>query len=110
MGKRTNQQFVCIPHARFIDMLIYKAKLVGIQAMVTEESYTSKCSFLDNEPLGQREQYLGKRVKRGLFCSASGKTINADVNGAYNIVRKVAPDAFRQGSRGCVVHPTRLAV
>jgi putative transposase len=110
MGKRNNQQFVCIPHARFIDMLTYKAQLVGIAVLVTEESYTSKCSFLDREPIGKHERYMGKRVKRGLFRACSGQHINADVNGSYNIVRKVVPDAFGQRDRGCVVHPTRLAV
>jgi putative transposase len=108
MGKRTNQQFVCIPHARFINMLTYKAKLVGIAVMVTEESYTSKCSFLDNEPIGKHEVYAGKRVKRGLFRASTGQHIHADVNGSYNIVRKVVPDAFGQRDRGCVVHPVRL--
>jgi putative transposase len=110
IGKRTNQQFVCIPHARFIDMLTYKAQLVGIAVIVTEESYTSKCSFLDREPIGKHEVYAGRRVKRGLFRASTGHYINADVNGSYNILRKVAPDAFGQGSRGCVVHPVRLAV
>ena len=105
MGKGNNQQFVCIPHARFIEMLTYKAELVGIQVLITEESYTSKCSFLDNEAIGKHEQYMGKRIKRGLFRASDGRLINADVNGAYNIIRKVAPDAFGQGSRGCVVHP-----
>jgi len=51
LGKRTNQNFVSIPHARFIDMLAYKAELVGIAVHTTEESYTSKCSFLDQEPI-----------------------------------------------------------
>ena len=110
IGKRNNQNFVSIPHARFIAMLTYKAKLVGIQVVVTEENYTSKCSFLDNEPLGKHEVYAGKRTKRGLFRSHNGQCINADVNGSLNIIRKVAPDAFRQGSRGCVVHPISLAV
>ena len=105
MGKCNNQQFVCIPHARFIEMLTYKAELVGIQVLITEESYTSKCSFLDNEPVEKHELYLGKRIQRGLFRASDGRLINADVNGAYNIIRKVAPDAFGQGSRGCVVHP-----
>ena len=66
LGKRTNQNFVFIPHARFIEMLSYKAELVGIQVIVTEESYTSKCSFLDLEPVGKHDVY-GQRVKRGLF-------------------------------------------
>jgi len=87
IGKRNNQQFVCIPHARFIDMLSYKAKLVGIAVIVTEESYTSKCSFLDNEPIGKHEVYCGKRVKRGLYRASTGQHINADVNGS---VRRVS--------------------
>jgi putative transposase len=110
LGSRTNQHFVSIPFARFIHMLSYKAELAGIHVKISEESYTSKCSFLDNEIIGKHEQYAGKRIKRGLFRSASGKCFNADVNGSYNILRKVAPDAFEQGSRGCVVHPTSLAV
>jgi putative transposase len=65
LGKRTNQAFVLLPHARFIAMLIYKAELVGIQALLTEESYTSKCSFLESEPLTHQAEYSGKRVKRG---------------------------------------------
>jgi len=107
IGKRNNQNFVQIPHARFIDMLTYKAKLVGIAVILTEESYTSKCSFLDNEPIGKHEHYEGKRIKRGLFRSQFGKLINADVNGSYNIIRKVAPKSF-EGVEGVVVHPVQL--
>lgn len=55
----------------------------------TEESYTSKCSFLDNEPLRKHSIYKGKRIKRGLFKSAKKKLINADLNGSLNILRKV---------------------
>jgi putative transposase len=110
IGKRNNQNFVSIPFARFIQMLTYKAELVGIRVVLTEESYTSKCSFLDWEPIGKHEVYAGKRVKRGLFRSATDKQYNADVNGSYNILRKVASDAFVQGSSGCVVHPASLAV
>jgi putative transposase len=116
LGRRGNQNFVSVPHARFIEMLTYKAQLVGIQVCITEESYTSKAGFLNTDPLPiyheQREQsptFSGRRVKRGLYRAADGRHINADVNGAYNIMRKVAPDAFAQGSRGCVVHPMRLA-
>jgi len=94
MGKRNNQTFVFMPHARFIDLLTYKAALVGIQVMVIEESYTSKCSFLDGEVVGKHAQYAGKRVKRGWFVSASGRALNADINGAYNILCKAFPDAF----------------
>jgi IS605 OrfB family transposase len=120
LGRRTNQNFVAVPHARFIAMLAYKAELVGIQVHLTEESYTSLASFLDADPLPIYDPaqpaptFSGRRVKRGLYRAADGRHINADANGSYNIIRKVAPDAFaharRQGSRGCVVHPVRLAV
>jgi putative transposase len=93
MGKRNNQQFVQIPHARFIEMLTYKAELVGIRVILQEESHTSKCSFLD------------KRVKRGLFRASTGRRINADINGSLNIIRKAIPDSFRQGIEGVAVRP-----
>ena len=70
-------------------MLSYKAKLEGINVIETEESYTSKSSFLDNEKICKHEEYLGKRIKRGLFKVSNGKLINADLNGALNILRKV---------------------
>nr|BBH87408.1 transposase [Thermosporothrix sp. COM3] len=108
MGKRTNQQFVAIPHARFIEMLAYKAQLVGIRVIITEESYTSKCSFLDNEPIGKHETYAGKRVKRSLFRASDGRLLNADVNGSANIIRKVAPNAFADGVEAVVVRPVRF--
>jgi putative transposase len=121
MGKKTNQNFVNIPHARFIEMLTYKAALVGIQVEITEESYTSKASFLDLDPIptyqpNDEEQHIfsGKRIGRRnrLYRSKDGRTICDDVNGAYNIVRKRRPDAFSQakGVAGYVVHPVRLAV
>jgi putative transposase len=109
IGKRNNQNFVQVPHARFIQMLTYKAELVGIQVILTNESHTSKCSFLDDEPICHHEQYAGKRIKRGLFRAASGQLINADVNGAYNILRKAIPGAFGQGKAGVVVHPVGTA-
>ena len=89
-------------------MLTYKAELVGIKVVVTEESYTSKTSFLDLEPMQHQEQYVGRRIMRGLFRTAKKILINADLNGAYNIIRKVAPAAFRQGVEGVVVHPLPL--
>jgi IS605 OrfB family transposase len=123
MGKRTNQQFVQIPHARFIQMLTYKAELVGIPVLLTEESYTSKASFLDRDPLPVHDPndetehaFSGKRVKRGLYRASGKRYINADVNGAYNIIRKVAPDAFpAEGVEdgrltACGVHPARMTL
>lgn len=89
IGKRNNQNFVQIPHATFIKMLEYKCKLKGINVVLTEESYTSKCSFLDNEAIKKQKVYKGKRLKRGLFKSSKGILINADVNGSLNILKKV---------------------
>jgi putative transposase len=118
MGKRNNQNFVSAPHARFIAMLTYKAALVGVQVKITEESYTSQASFLDADPLPvydpqHKEKpptFSGRRLKRGLYRAANGQRFNADVNGSYNIIRKVLPDAFGQGIAGAAVHPVRLAV
>lgn len=89
IGKRNNQNFVQVPHSTFIKMLEYKCKLKGINVLVTEESYTSKCSFLDDEDIKKQEVYKGKRIKRGLFRSSEGILINADVNGSLNILKKV---------------------
>ena len=91
-------------------MLQYKAELAGITVILTEESYTSKCSFLDLEPVKKHENYVGKRVKRGLFVASDGRKINADVNASYNIMRKVIPNAIESlinhnGIVVAVVHP-----
>jgi len=121
MGKRNNQNFVNIAHARFIDMLTYKAALVGIQVEVREESYTSKASFVDLDTIpdytpNDEEEHVfsGKRIGRRnrLYRTKDGREICADVNGAYNILRKSRPDAFSKakGVAGYVVHPVRLAV
>jgi IS605 OrfB family transposase len=110
LGKRINQNVVFVPHARFVALLRYKAELVGIQVVVSEESYTSKCSFLDLEPVGKHDVYVGERVKRGLFQAADGRRLNVDISGAFNIMRKVVPDAFGNGIGGVVVHPVRIAL
>ncbi len=108
LGRQTNQTFVFIPHARFIAMLTYKAELVGIHVIVREEAHTSKVSFFDHERIEHHERYQGRRVRRGLFRTASGGLLNADVNAAYNILVKAAPEAFGLGRRGCVVQPVWL--
>src|SRR5215472_10996568 len=121
MGRRNNQNFVSIPHARFIDMLSYKAALVGIQVEIQEESYTSQASFLDLDPIPTYKRdddtqytFSGKRIGRRnrLYRTKDGTIICADVNGSYNILRKRRPDAFSKakGVAGYVVHPVRLAV
>ena len=88
MGRMNNQNFVQIPFQKFIRMLEYKCRLNGINVVKTEESYTSKCSFLDNEEINKHEEYKGKRIRRGLFRSSDGTLINADINGSLNILKK----------------------
>src|SRR5712692_6447106 len=125
LGKRTNQNFVQIPHARFIAMLAYKAELVGIRVEITEESYTSKASLLNLDPLPVRNNgeeqhtFSGKRLTRGLYRASDGRYVNADINGAGNIIRKVAPDAFSEARAvedgkgvlaSLVVHPVRIVI
>lgn len=88
LGKVTNQNFVQIPFTQLMKQLQYKCELRGIRFIETEESYTSKCSFLDGESICKHSVYQGKRLKRGLFETSTGKLINADVNGSLNIGRK----------------------
>lgn len=88
IGKRNNQNFVQVPFQRLINMLIYKCNEQGISVVLQEESYTSKCSFLDKESIKKHNRYEGRRVKRGLFKTKNGDIINADLNGSLNILKK----------------------
>jgi putative transposase len=92
IGKQNNQKFTAVPHKMFLDFLKYKCTLVGINFVIHEESYTSKCDSLALEDVKKQETYKGNRIKRGLFQSSVGKLINADINGALNILRKVIGD------------------
>lgn len=109
LGKKNNQQFVNIPHYRLIEMLKYKAQLKGIKVIITEESYTSQSSFLDRDNLPKYgdnlPKFSGKRVKRGLYKTKENLLLNADVNGSFNIMKKVIPDVFDQGIRGLPFNP-----
>lgn len=87
IGDRNNQNFVQVPHSRFVQMVRYKCQMLGIRVVTQEESYTSKCSFMDGEEVRKHQTYQGKRVKRGLFKASTG-VINADLNGALNILKK----------------------
>ena len=91
LGTKNNQNFVQIPFNNLISKIRYKASLKGIEVIETEESYTSKCSFFDNEFPCKQETFKGERTFRGLFKSSKG-FINADLNGALNIIRKVYKD------------------
>jgi IS605 OrfB family transposase len=114
LGKPTNQNFVSIPHARLIEMLEYKARLVGITVILQEESYTSRANFFGLDPIpvyGKTDKdpvFTGKRIKRGLYKTSVGQLINSDVNAAYNILRKAIPNAFSNGIGSCVVQPRRV--
>lgn len=96
LGKRTNQNFVNIPYTKFINQLTYKCQILGITVITREESYTSKASFLDYDEIPNykdetKPKFSGRRIKRGLYKSPTRK-INADVNGAYNIMAKENPN------------------
>lgn len=110
-GQKQNSKlknFVQIPYNLFIQKLAYKCQEVGIELILTEESYTSGTSFLDDE-LPTKENYNSdRRIKRGLFKSNDGKLINADVNAAYQIMKKVFRDAVKPADIGLVMNPVRV--
>ena len=110
MSKRVNQSFVGIPHIRFIQMVQYKAQNIGLNVILTEESYTSGTSFLDNEEPIKANYNKSRRVQRGLFVSNNAIKINADVNGAYQIMKKVFPKVNSDGIEGVALHPIRVSV
>jgi len=108
LGAKNNQNFVNIPYLKVLQQLEYKCKLNGISILLNEESYTSKCSALDLEPIQKQKNYLGKRIKRGLFKTSKGICINSDVNGSLNIGRKVFGDAFMPTNIGFVSNPVKI--
>ncbi|WP_292485617.1 transposase [Methanohalobium sp.] len=110
IGKKNNQNFQSIPYFLFKSKLQSKCELYGIQYREIEESYTSKTDALALEPIRKHEKYMGRRIKRGLFKSSTGQLINADVNGALNILRKVVGDSCinRITDRGIVSRPERI--
>ena len=118
LGRINNQNFVSIPYNMLIQMLEYKCKLAGINFVIVNESYTSKCSFLDREKICKHDSYTGRRVKRGLFISSSGIMINADVNGSLNIMRlglekqnvklDVVEEILRPENKRFVFNPVRI--
>ena len=111
LGKKNNQNFVNIPYATLIHYIQYKAEENGINVKLIKESYTSKCSSLDKEPIEKHEKYQGKRIKRGLFKTKAGLEINADVNGSFNILRKVIGNDFiNLLNIGCVLQPKSVKV
>ena len=118
MGKRNNQTFINIPYGQLRDKLAYLCELNDIAFVKQEESYTSKASFWDkdtipvyNDDNPQEYQFSGKRIHRGQYKTKSGKTLNADVNGALNILRKSSVVSLRTlYSRGDVDTPVRIRI
>ncbi|WMT51209.1 MAG: transposase [Ferroplasma sp.] len=110
MGKKNNQDFVQIPFNMLINQIYYKGQEYGINVIKQEESYTSKCSFLDNESIGKHETYLGKRIKRGVFMSANGILMHADLQASYNIIKKAITEAFANGIEGIGLYPRSLSI
>jgi putative transposase len=103
------KNFIQIPFEKLIGQLKYKFAENGIRVILTEESYTSKASFLDEDKLS-KNVFSGERVERGLYKTSSGVLINADVNGAGNIIRKVFPNAFANGIEGVCLHPSIINI
>ena len=118
IGKQNNQNFVNIPYGRLRDKLAYMCELNGITYVEQEESYTSKASFWDkdNIPVYNNDnpkeyEFSGNRVYRGLYKTANGKTFNADINGALNIMRKSSVvDMNILYGRGEVDTPIRIRI
>lgn len=116
LGKVNNQNFVMLPYGRFKDRLEYICNLTGINYVKQEESYTSKASFFDQDemPVWNVDNpadctFSGKRIHRGLYQRANEQTLNADVNGALNILRKSnVVDLSVLYSSGTVVVPARI--
>ena len=110
IGKVNNQNFVQIPYDALINKIKYKAEDIGIKVIMTEESYTSGTSFIDGE-LPIKDNYdKSRRVHRGLFKSNKGILINADLNGAYQIMRKVFPEVNSDGILGVDFHPVVINI
>ena len=118
LGRTNNQNFVSIPCNMLVQILEYKCKLAGINVVIVNEAYTSKCSFLDREKITKHDSYAGRRIRRGLFISSSGIMINADINGSLNIMRlglekqnvklDVVEEILRPENKRFVLNPVKL--
>lgn len=113
IGKKNNQNFVQVPFGYLMSMLESKCREYGLRYLEIQESHTSKCSAIDNEEIKHHDEYVGKRVKRGLFKSKDGILINSDVNGAINIVRKskvTSMEVTPEMIKGIVAFPKRIRI
>jgi putative transposase len=117
IGSRNNQNFVQIPHSSFRFKLKALCERYGIKYVEQEESYTSKASFLDGDTIPifntdnpKKHEFSGKRIKRGLYRTQHGVLVNADCNGAANILRKSKHNALSGVSSGCLAQPLRVKI
>jgi IS605 OrfB family transposase len=113
IGKKNNQNFVQVPFGYLMSMLESKCQEYGLRYLEIQESHTSKCSAIDNEEIKHHDEYVGERVKRGLFKSKDGILINSDVNGAINIVRKskvTSMEVTPEMIKGIVAFPKRIRI
>lgn len=116
IGHVNNQNFTQIPFWKFRRFLAHLCEKHGIEYREIPESYTSKASFLDRDELPEydpekpeQHTFSGKRVKRGLYRAANGQTVNADLNGAANILRKASPGAdLSVANRALCLNPVKL--
>lgn len=117
MGGQSNQRFVQLPHSQLMDKIESMCERYGIIFTRQEESYTSKASFLDNDDIpvyGEEQQeqpaFSGKRVSRGLYRTKDGILLNADINGAANILRKCTHTSAFAGKvvKGLLSVPVRI--
>ena len=92
----------CKKYCKPIKLIKYKAEENGIDVILQQESYTSKCSFLDNDEIEKHDVYFDKRIKRGLFETFKRILINAYVNGSCNIIKKAFQNAFSDGIEGLI--------
>ena len=117
LGDKNNQHFVAIPYLKFIAVLKTAAAKCGIAVVIREESYTSRASLLDMDDIptykhgdDTKYQFSGNRIHRGLYKSGNGTVMNADINGASNILRKEYSYAFDNVKDFAYLHETTLAI
>ena len=110
------KNFIQVPIKRIIEQLRYKLEYENIRLIETEESYTSKTSFLDNEKPNKETIPRGKRIKRGMFRRPNGECVNADVNGSLQILSKVISTRLLEQLRlvvsgnGLALNPLKIAL
>jgi putative transposase len=117
IGRKNNQSFVSIPHINLRNKIKYRCGRYGINYIEQEESYTSKSSFFDNDPIPifnkelKDTNFSGSRISRGQYQTKSRTVVNADINGALNILRKSNLMSLQNlQARGCVIQPLRIRI